>query len=84
MNEKIKRDELFETAAKLIVETQSGSVSLLQRRLGLSYNRAQNIMSELEECGIVGEFTGVKMREVKYKNLKTLNSFLEELKAIEQ
>jgi S-DNA-T family DNA segregation ATPase FtsK/SpoIIIE len=51
-----ERDELFEDAAYLIVSSQQGSTSLLQRKLKLGYNRAGRIIDQLEAAGIVGPF----------------------------
>ena len=76
---KFSEKELFEKSARLIVEEQNGSISLLQRRLNLNYNTALNVMDKLEKEGIVGEFTGVKFREVNFKTLETLNKFLSTL-----
>jgi S-DNA-T family DNA segregation ATPase FtsK/SpoIIIE len=59
-----KRDALFNDALKLVVRTQQGSVSLLQRRLKVGYSRAARLIDELEDAGIVGPFEGSKAREV--------------------
>ncbi len=58
------RDALFDDAAKIIVQHQSGSASLLQRRLKLGYNRAGRIIDQLEAAGIIGPFSGSKGRDV--------------------
>jgi len=58
------RDPLFQQALKLVVRTQQGSVSLLQRRLKVGYARAARIIDELEDAGVVGPFEGSKAREV--------------------
>ncbi len=58
------RDELFETAARLIVANQIGSTSLIQRKMKLGYNRAGRLMDQLEAAGIVGKNAGSKAREV--------------------
>lgn len=58
------RDRLFNEAAKLVVQHQQGSVSLLQRRLRIGYARAARLIDELEQAGIVGAFDGTKAREV--------------------
>jgi S-DNA-T family DNA segregation ATPase FtsK/SpoIIIE len=57
-------DSCFMDAATLIVETQMGSTSLLQRKMKLGYARAGRIMDQLEEFKIVGPTKGSKMREV--------------------
>jgi S-DNA-T family DNA segregation ATPase FtsK/SpoIIIE len=58
------RDELFEEAARIVVQHQQGSASLLQRRLKLGYNRAGRIVDQLEAAGIIGPFEGSKARQV--------------------
>ncbi|MBX7205222.1 MAG: DNA translocase FtsK [Bacteroidia bacterium] len=59
-----ERDSLFEEAARIIVQHQQGSTSLLQRRLKLGYNRAGRLIDQLEQAGVVGPFEGSKAREV--------------------
>ena len=61
------RDPLFEDAARLIVQNQVGSTSLLQRRMKLGYNRAGRLMDQLEAAGIVGPNQGSKARDVLIK-----------------
>ncbi|TCZ74604.1 DNA translocase FtsK [Flaviaesturariibacter aridisoli] len=61
------KDPLFEDAAKIIVQNQLGSTSLLQRRMKLGYNRAGRLMDQLERAGIVGPNVGSKAREVLFK-----------------
>ena len=58
------RDAKFEEAARLIVNAQQGSASLLQRKLKLGYNRAGRIVDQLEAAGIIGPFEGSKARQV--------------------
>lgn len=70
------RDELFEECARLIVQTQSGSTSNLQRRLNLGYNRAGRIMDQIEAAGIVGPAVGSKPREVYVKTEAELEAYL--------
>ncbi len=74
-----ERDPLFEDAARLIVQTQQGSTSLLQRKLKLGYNRAGRIIDQLEAAGIVGPFEGSKAREVRVANEIALEQFLKDL-----
>ena len=71
------KDALFEEAARLIVSTQSGSTSLIQRRMKLGYNRAGRIMDQLESAGIVGPGQGSKPREVLYKTEHELVQYLD-------
>jgi S-DNA-T family DNA segregation ATPase FtsK/SpoIIIE len=74
------RDDMFEDAARVIVQNQMGSTSLIQRRLKLGYNRAGRLMDQLEEAGIVGPNLGSKAREVLYNNETDLERFLNTLK----
>ncbi len=76
-----ERDELFEDAARIIVQTQQGSTSLLQRKLKLGYNRAGRIIDQLEAAGIVGPFEGSKAREVRVANEMALEQFLKDLES---
>jgi S-DNA-T family DNA segregation ATPase FtsK/SpoIIIE len=62
------RDPLFEDAARLIVQNQVGSTSLLQRRMKLGYNRAGRLMDQLEAAGVVGPNQGSKARDVLIKS----------------
>jgi S-DNA-T family DNA segregation ATPase FtsK/SpoIIIE len=73
------RDPLFEDAAKLIVQNQIGSTSLIQRRMKLGYNRAGRLMDQLEAAGIVGPNVGSKAREVRYKTEMELQEYLQTL-----
>ncbi|MBM3326851.1 MAG: DNA translocase FtsK [Calditrichaeota bacterium] len=57
-------DELFDEAAKIIVNMEQGSISVLQRRLRVGYARAARLIDELERAGIVGPFDGSKARQV--------------------
>ena len=70
------KDPLFEDAARLIVSSQSGSTSLLQRRMKLGYNRAGRLMDQLEAAGIVGPNQGSKVRDVLIKTDADLQMFL--------
>ncbi len=69
-------DDLFEEAARIIVRSQQGSVSLLQRKLSVGYTRAARIVDQLEEAGIVGAFVGSKAREVLITDEAQLDAFL--------
>ncbi len=70
------RDPLFEDAARLIVQNQVGSTSLIQRRMKLGYNRAGRLMDQLEAAGVVGPNQGSKAREVIIKTDAELSVFL--------
>jgi DNA segregation ATPase FtsK/SpoIIIE, S-DNA-T family len=70
------RDPLFEDAARLIVQNQIGSTSLLQRRMKLGYNRAGRLMDQLEAAGIVGPNQGSKARDVLIKTEMDLHEHL--------
>jgi S-DNA-T family DNA segregation ATPase FtsK/SpoIIIE len=74
-----ERDDYFAEAARMVVQTQQGSTSLLQRRLKLGYNRAGRVMDQLERAGIVGPSQGSKAREVLYPDLYQLEQFLNEM-----
>ncbi len=76
MDDPSERDALFNQAAEIVVSTQQGSASLLQRRLKLGYNRAGRIIDQLESAGIIGQFEGSKAREVLIKDMLSLEQFL--------
>lgn len=73
------RDPLFEDAARLIVQNQMGSTSLIQRRMKLGYNRAGRLMDQLEAAGIVGPNQGSKARDVLIKTEMDLSEHLNAL-----
>jgi S-DNA-T family DNA segregation ATPase FtsK/SpoIIIE len=75
-----ERDALFEEAARLIVQHQQGSTSLIQRKLKLGYNRAGRLIDQLEAAKIVGPFEGSKAREVLIKDPMSLEQLLTDLK----
>jgi len=70
------KDPLFEEAARLIVQNQLGSTSLIQRRMKLGYNRAGRLMDQLEQAGVVGPNLGSKAREVVIKTEADLQELL--------
>ena len=59
-----QRDPLYDQAVRIVLETQRGSVSLLQRRLEIGYSRAARLVDMMAEAGIVGEYKGSQAREV--------------------
>ncbi len=73
------RDPLFEQAARLVVQHQQGSTSLIQRKLKLGYNRTGRIIDQLEAACIVGPFEGSKAREVLYPDKYALELYLSNL-----
>jgi len=74
-----KRDDMFEAAARLVVQNQQGSTSLIQRKLSLGYNRAGRIVDQLEAAGILGPFEGSKARQVLIQDEFSLEQILKEL-----
>ncbi|MEO6455956.1 MAG: DNA translocase FtsK [Ginsengibacter sp.] len=70
------KDPLFDDAAKIIVTSQMGSTSLLQRRMKLGYNRAGRLMDQLEAAGVVGPNQGSKVRDVLIKTDAELQQYL--------
>ncbi|MGD0785582.1 MAG: DNA translocase FtsK 4TM domain-containing protein [Sedimentisphaerales bacterium] len=69
------KDEMFDQAVRIILESQRGSVSLLQRKLSIGYARASRIIEAMAASGILGEYKGSQAREVtmtleEYERLK--------------
>ena len=73
-------DPLFEDAARLIVMSQSGSTSLIQRKFAIGYNRAGRLMDQLEKAGVVGAAMGSKPREVMIQDEVSLNNLIMSLR----
>ena len=73
-------DPMFEDAARLIVMSQSGSTSLIQRKFAIGYNRAGRLMDQLEKAGVVGAAIGSKPREVLIQDEVTLNNLISNLR----
>ena len=70
---------MFEDAARVVVMHQSGSTSLIQRKLKLGFNRAGRIIDQLEAAGIVGPFEGSKARQALIPNDMALEELLNKL-----
>ncbi|MFB3891760.1 MAG: DNA translocase FtsK 4TM domain-containing protein [Phycisphaerae bacterium] len=58
-----ERDELFDKAVEVVLQTQRGSVSLIQRRLQVGYSRASRIIDQMADAGILGDYKGSQARE---------------------
>jgi len=78
-----KRDDKFEEAARLVIQHQQGSTSLIQRKLSLGYNRAGRIVDQLEASGILGPFEGSKARQVLIQDEFSLEQILKDLSSKE-
>ncbi len=74
-----KRDPLFEEVAKLIITSQQGSTSMIQRKFSIGYNRAGRLMDQLEVAGIVGAADGSKPRQVLVQTEYDLEMLLNNL-----
>jgi len=73
------RDALFDDAARMLVQHQQGSASLLQRKMKIGYNRAGRLVDQMEEAGIIGPSEGSKARQVLISDLETLERLLDAL-----
>ncbi len=73
------KDPLFEEAARLVVNSQQGSTSSIQRRFSIGYNRAGRIIDQLEAAGVVGPFEGSKARQVLIPDEYSLEMLLKNL-----
>jgi hypothetical protein len=72
-------DPLFGEAARLVVQYQQGSTSLIQRKLSIGYIQASTLIDQLEAAGIIGPYSGPRGREVFYDSLNALDDYLEEM-----
>lgn len=72
-------DDMFETAAKVIMLHQQGSVSLLQRKLKIGYNRAGRIIDQLYNAGVVGPYQGSTARDVLVQTEEELQEILDNI-----
>jgi S-DNA-T family DNA segregation ATPase FtsK/SpoIIIE len=75
----MEKDELFDDAVRIVLETKRGSVSLLQRRLTIGYSRASRLIEQMAVSGILGEYKGSQARECNI----TLEQW-EQMKSAEQ
>ena len=74
-----EKDSLFDEVARMVVQTQVGSTSNIQRKFNIGYNRAGRLMDQLEGAGIVGVQEGSKPREVHIKDQTSLEHLLQKL-----
>ncbi|MBS3914878.1 MAG: DNA translocase FtsK 4TM domain-containing protein [Bacteroidetes bacterium] len=74
-----EKDDLFEDAARVVVLSQVGSTSMIQRKLKIGYNRAGRLMDQLEDAGVVGPNQGSKARQVLIPDEYSLEQFLNNL-----
>ena len=74
-----EKDSLFDEVARMVVQTQVGSTSNIQRKFNIGYNRAGRLMDQLEGAGIVGPQEGSKPREVYVKDQMSLDQLLQQL-----
>ncbi|OIO35638.1 MAG: hypothetical protein AUJ74_05305 [Candidatus Omnitrophica bacterium CG1_02_44_16] len=79
-----EKDELYETAAKLIIETGQASVSILQRRLRLGYTRAARLIDMMQDEGLVGPYRGSKPREILVDREQWLKDDMKKGQVVEQ
>lgn len=73
-------DPLFEEAARIIISTQQGSTSMIQRRFSIGYNRAGRLMDQMEKLGIVGPAHGGKPREVLIQDENGLSAIMQNIR----
>lgn len=69
-----EKDEMYEEAVRMVLETKQASVSMLQRRLGLGYTRAARLIDTMEADGIVGAYRGSKPREILIENMEDVKA----------
>jgi len=69
-----EKDQMYEEAVKMVLETKQASVSMLQRRLGLGYTRAARLIDTMEADGIVGPYRGSKPRELLIENMEEVKA----------
>lgn len=76
----MRKDALFDEAARLIVSSQMGSASFIQRKMEIGFARAGRIVDQLEAAGILGPNRGSKPRDVLIQDLMSLEELLGQLK----
>ena len=59
-----EKDEMYDKAVRVVIETNQASVTILQRRLRLGYSRAARLVDMMEQNGIVGPYAGSKARDI--------------------
>ncbi|MBF12982.1 MAG: cell division protein FtsK [Legionellales bacterium] len=59
-----EKDELYDQAVAIVIETRKSSISYVQRRLKIGYNRAANLIETMEKCGVLGPVTNSGVREI--------------------
>jgi S-DNA-T family DNA segregation ATPase FtsK/SpoIIIE len=74
-------DDMFEDAARMVIQNQHGSTSMIQRRLKLGYNRAGRIMDQLEAVGVVGPAEGSKPRDVLMFSENDLDHLIQKIRS---
>jgi S-DNA-T family DNA segregation ATPase FtsK/SpoIIIE len=73
------KDDMFEDCARVVVMSQIGSTSMIQRKFSIGYNRAGRIMDQLEKAGVVGPSEGSKARQVLIQDEYSLEQLLNSL-----
>ncbi|MCK5451295.1 MAG: DNA translocase FtsK 4TM domain-containing protein, partial [Candidatus Omnitrophica bacterium] len=73
-----EKDDLYDEAIEMVLTTQQASVSMIQRKLRIGYNRAARIIDVMEEDGIVGSYNGSKPREILMENMDDIEVVEEE------
>jgi len=79
-----EKDDIYEEAVKVVLQTKQASVSMLQRRLGVGYTRAARLVDMMEDQGIVGPYAGSKPRDILIDEYKTEEEAEEEAMAQEE
>ncbi len=69
-----EKDEMYEEAVTMVLETKQASVSMIQRRLGLGYTRAARLVDTMEADGILGPYNGSKPRDILIDNMEAVKS----------